>query len=189
LPNVWLRAAVKHGRRPPRQRRVACLRAARNHTTLDAGGRASTSASRPLYRRTGSGSEKSIKNRAHDSIKERDPAHCHEPDACVRTPELYPYCLNNRFGWEYYAHPLLGPSSVQHNHRRAKVETAIGRWKQVIGDGLRSLSSTACWSWVIRATSASTDPKNRDWGRCVHTSDPCTTLANADGTPNLRQNP
>ena len=44
--------------------------------------------------------------------------------------------------------------------RRAKVEAAIGRWKQVIGDGLRSrrtnvgrrkstslcMSSTACWS-------------------------------------------
>src|ERR1700722_8253713 len=34
LPSVWLQAAVKHGRRPPRQRRVACLRAARSHTTL-----------------------------------------------------------------------------------------------------------------------------------------------------------
>src|ERR1700722_6431664 len=75
LPDVWLRAAVKHGRRPPRQRRVACLRAVRSHTTLDAGGRASTSASRPPLQRTGSGSGKSIKNRAHDSIKERDPAH------------------------------------------------------------------------------------------------------------------
>jgi hypothetical protein len=74
LPSVWLRAAVKHGRRPPRQRRVACLRAVRSHTTLDAGGRASTSASRPPLQRTGSGSGKSIKNRAHDSIKERDPA-------------------------------------------------------------------------------------------------------------------
>src|SRR5271154_4540916 len=79
LPDVWLRAAVKHGRRPPRQRRVPCLRAVRSHTTLDAGGRASTSASRPPLQRTGSGSGKSIKNRAHDSIKERDPAHLANP--------------------------------------------------------------------------------------------------------------
>src|SRR5689334_18701915 len=35
--------------RPPRQRRGACLRAARSHATLDAGGHASTSASRPPY--------------------------------------------------------------------------------------------------------------------------------------------
>src|SRR5690349_15540484 len=35
--------------RPPRQRRVACLRAVRSHATLDPGGRASTSASRPSY--------------------------------------------------------------------------------------------------------------------------------------------
>ena len=28
--------------------------------------------------------------------------------------------------------------SMHHADRRAKVEAAIGRWKQVIGDGLRS---------------------------------------------------
>jgi hypothetical protein len=52
----------------------------------------------------------------------------------------------------------------------------------VIGTGLksawRSMSSTACWSWDARATSASLTPK-RDWGRCVYISDPCTTLGRA----------
>jgi hypothetical protein len=58
-------------------------------------------------------------------------------------------------------------------NKRAKVEASIGRWKQVIGDGLRSridecrmtkstwrlMSSTVCWSWDARTMSASSDPK------------------------------
>ena len=56
--------------------------------------------------------------------------------------------------------------------KRARAETAISRYKRVIGDGLRSRTeerratevdvaitcSIACWSWDARPTSASHDP-------------------------------
>jgi hypothetical protein len=74
-------------------------------------------------------------------------------------------------------------------NRRAKVEAAIGRRKQVIGGGLRSRMDECPASEVnvaadvlnrmlqlARTMPASSDP-NRDWDRCVDTFDPCTTLA------------
>ncbi len=57
--------------------------------------------------------------------------------------------------------------------RRARAEAAIGRFKQVIGDGLRSartgagrprwtspsMRSTVCWSWDARSPSVSPEPQ------------------------------
>src|SRR5690242_3327754 len=40
------------------------------------------------------------------------------------------------------------------------------------------MSSTACWTSDARTMSAASEPK-RGSGRCVLTSDPCTTLAQA----------
>src|SRR5215207_422937 len=36
--------------------------------------------------------------------------------------------------------------------------------------------SIVCWTWDARPTSASPNP-GRGWGQCVHSPDPCTTLA------------
>ena len=73
---------------------------------------------------------------------------------------------------------------------RAQAEAAVGRWKQVIGDGLRARirmsvgrprwrspprPSTVCWNWDARAMSASPDPDGVR-GQCARTPDPCTTL-------------
>src|SRR3954451_23047877 len=38
----------------------------------------------------------------------------------------------------------------------------------------RSRSSTACWSWDARPTSASPEPR-QGWGNCTRIPDPCTT--------------
>src|SRR3954447_8420176 len=38
----------------------------------------------------------------------------------------------------------------------------------------RSMSSTACWSWDARPTSASPEPR-QGWGHCARIPDPCTT--------------
>src|SRR4051794_41826420 len=43
----------------------------------------------------------------------------------------------------------------------------------------RSRSSTACWSWDARPTSASPEPR-QGWGNCARIPDPCTT-ASGDG--------
>src|SRR3954466_16382368 len=44
----------------------------------------------------------------------------------------------------------------------------------------RSMSSTACWSWDARPTSASSEPR-QGRGHCARTPDPCTTAARARG--------
>jgi len=77
-------------------------------------------------------------------------------------------------------------------NKRAKVAAAIGRWKQVIGDGLRSRIDERRVTEVNvavdvlnrmrelgrRAMSAASNPK-RGLSRCVQTADPCTTLASS----------
>ena len=87
IPDAWQRMAVKDGRRPPRQRRVASLRAIRCHATLDAGGACSgalpsSASGRPLQC-AGSGSGKPIKYRPRNPIKQR--AHAHRPP-CTHAP-------------------------------------------------------------------------------------------------------
>src|SRR3954452_21108310 len=42
----------------------------------------------------------------------------------------------------------------------------------------RSMSSTACWSWDARPTSASPEPR-QGWGNCARIPDPCTTARHA----------
>ena len=88
-------------------------------------------------------------------------------------------------------HGRMGWQKRSGYNKRARAEAAIGRWKRVIGEGLRarartkvgqprwtlpSTCSTACWSSDARATSASHEPK-RGWGDCAHVPDPCTTAA------------
>jgi hypothetical protein len=74
--------------------------------------------------------------------------------------------------------------------RRALAEVAIGRWKQVIGDGLRAhddacrASEVAVAAYALNRmqelgrpnTSAPPDPE-RSWDSCAYLPDPCTTLA------------
>src|SRR3954447_21199126 len=52
----------------------------------------------------------------------------------------------------------------------------------------RSMSSTACWSWDARPTSASPEPR-QGWGNCARIPDPCTTASQAiiPGTFSLTQ--
>ena len=84
----------------------------------------------------------------------------------------------------------MGWQKASGYNRRAKVEAAIGRWKQVIGDGLRSRIDERRVTAVdiavhvlnrmlelgrpnyVRITLA----PNGDGGHCVHSPDPCTTL-------------
>src|SRR4051812_35879316 len=56
----------------------------------------------------------------------------------------------------------------------------------------RSRSSTACWSWDARPTSASPEPR-QGWGNCARIPDPCTTApmaaslyGSARATPRVR---
>src|SRR3954463_9623137 len=66
---------------------------------------------------------------------------------------------------------------------RARAEATIGRFKRVIGDGLRSRTDErratemdACWTWDARPTSASPEPR-QGWGHCARIPDPCNTAA------------
>ncbi|WP_158933318.1 transposase [Acidisphaera sp. S103] len=102
------------------------------------------------------------------------------PTQCDRNPKRI--AEKDRMAWQQ------GPGYS----RRAKVETAIGRWKQVVGNGLRShtddhrtteveaavsMSSIACWRSDVRTMSALSDRHTgAGWGRCAQAPDPCTML-------------
>lgn len=74
--------------------------------------------------------------------------------------------------------------------RRARAEAAIGRWKQVIGGGLRAHTDerratevevavhtlNRMLGWDARTMCASSDP-NRGRGDCADSPDLCTTLS------------
>src|SRR5580704_13181041 len=58
---------------------------------------------------------------------------CPEPDAGVRTPELCPYRLSNRWGWGSYARTPSCPTSVQHSPIGAKLMLDPTRIGTILG--------------------------------------------------------
>ena len=106
------------------------------------------------------------------------PSEAAETEPTQRDRHLERIAEKGRMGWQ----------KASGYNKRSRVEAAIGRYKQVIGDGLPrarmgggaprsaspSTSWTRCWHWDARSPSASHEFR---WGRgCCHPLiDPCNT--------------
>jgi len=155
-------------------------------------------------------------DRVYDSVAER------HPDAAVVVPpratavpsEMAESTPTQRDGHlqRIAEHGRMAWQSASGYNRRARVEAAMNRWKQVIGDELRahtderraeavkvppakpveygwrgprwrSPSTRSTACWISDAQATSASPDpRRDWGQCARTPDPCTTLAFPLGT-------
>ena len=87
-------------------------------------------------------------------------------------------------------HGRMAWQSASGYNKRARVEATMNRWKQVIGDELRTHTDERRATEVAVAVHAlnrmlelgrpnyvrAAGPR-RGWGQCTHTLDPCTTLA------------